>query len=158
MRKLVLGLIAGSAAGLALTAAPQPARAQGLLGALLGLGSPTYGYGYGDSPYYGTGYSWGGQVSRYDPYSSYGYGYERLPVRLSSRQPRGHVWRGIWRSLRLLRQRILDVRKRHQAAEAQSPSLNVLVPAVRISHLAARPRKGLAAHCSGNDGGKLCRC
>jgi hypothetical protein len=79
MRKLVLGLIAGSAAGLALTAAPQPARAQGLLGALLGLGSPTYGYGYGDSPYYGTGYSWGGQVSRYDPYSSYGYGYGGYP-------------------------------------------------------------------------------
>jgi hypothetical protein len=81
MRKLVLGLIAGSAAGLALTAAPQPARAQGLLGALLGLGSPTYGYGYGYgySPYYGTGYSWGGQVSRYDPYSSYGYGYGGYP-------------------------------------------------------------------------------
>ena len=50
MRKLVLGLIAGSAAGLALTAAPQPARAQGLLGALLGLGSPTYGYGYATLP------------------------------------------------------------------------------------------------------------
>ena len=77
MRKLVLGLIAGSAANLALMAAPQPARAQGLLGALLGFGSPTYGYGY--SPYYRTGYSWGGQATSYDPYSSYGYGYDGYP-------------------------------------------------------------------------------
>src|SRR4051794_41679282 len=92
MRKLVLGLIAGSAAGLALTAAPQPARAQGLLGALLGLGSPTYGYGY--SPYYGTGYAWGVQVSRYDPYSSYGYGYGGFPDRSPLRGPEGTDWAG----------------------------------------------------------------
>src|SRR3954451_19236243 len=56
MRKLVLGLITGSAAGLALTAAPQPAQAQGLLGALLGLGSPTFRYGF--FPYFASRGSW----------------------------------------------------------------------------------------------------